>query len=133
VKYLPRQRKTDLASNLYFYRDDDGSVPVLDWLDKLDKKVRMKVYARFHVLKAFGHDLRRPLADYLRDGIYELRINVMGVQFRVLYFFSGLSVVILSHGLRKIERVPPREIDKAIERKMKYESDREAHALEVTL
>jgi hypothetical protein len=34
-----------------------------------------------------GHELRRPEADFLRDGIYELRASLGGVHHRILYFF----------------------------------------------
>jgi hypothetical protein len=33
--------------------------------------------------------LRRPHADYLEDGIYELRWRNGTVQYRILYFFHG--------------------------------------------
>ena len=44
-------------------------------------------------------------------------------------FFHGKTAV-LSHGLTKEQVVPPREIDRALERKMKFESDPERHTLE---
>src|SRR5437016_14453652 len=46
-----------------------------------------------------GHELRRPEADLLRDGIYELRASVQGVHHRVLYFFHGAAVAVVSHGI----------------------------------
>jgi phage-related protein len=70
-----------------------------------------------------GHELRRPEADFLRDGIYELRASYQGVHYRVLYFFAGKAVVVLSHGLTKEKEVPPREIDQAVERKLMVEAD----------
>ncbi|MGO9257708.1 MAG: type II toxin-antitoxin system RelE/ParE family toxin [Bryobacteraceae bacterium] len=36
-----------------------------------------------------GRELRRPEADFLRDGIYELRVSLRGVHFRILYFSTG--------------------------------------------
>ena len=64
-----------------------------------------------------GHELRRPAADFLRDGIYELRASYSGVQYRILYFFHGRDVVVLSHGITKGQRVSPAEIGRAIERR----------------
>ena len=63
----------------------------------------------------------------MRRGIYELRMNHGKVQYRILYFFQGTSIVVLSHALRKTGIVPPREIDKALERKKNFEQDPERH------
>lgn len=64
-----------------------------------------------------GHALRRPEADYLRDGIYELRASYQGVHYRMLYFFSGRNAVVISHGFSKQREVPESEIKRAIMRK----------------
>ena len=40
-------------TDLVYFRDEDGAVPLLDWL-------------------ALGYELRRPEADMLRDGVHEL-------------------------------------------------------------
>ena len=62
-------------------------------------------------------------ADFLRDGIYELRVKHGRVNYRILYFFSGRNVVVVSHGLTKEKAVPVREIEKAIERRGKVEAN----------
>lgn len=41
----------------------------------------------------------------------------------MLYFFAGKAVVVLCHGLTKERDVPPREIDRAVERKKKVEGN----------
>ena len=48
-----------------------------------------KVVVRLDRLRELGHELRRPEADFLRDGIYELRTASRGVNYRVLYFFHS--------------------------------------------
>jgi hypothetical protein len=75
----------------------------------------------------WGHELRRPEADYLRDGIYELRVGLQGTNYRMLYFFHGRVAAVLAHGLVKEREVPPREIEEAIRRKWKFESTPERH------
>ena len=77
-----------------------------------------------------GHELRRLEADHLRDGVYELRAADRGVQYRILYFFSGKDVVVVSHGLHKERRVPSLEIDRAIERKKKFQAGPTAHTFD---
>ncbi len=55
-----------------------------------------------------GHELRRPLADFLRDGIHELRVRKGRVNYRILYFFHGRNLPILGHALTKEEADPSR-------------------------
>jgi phage-related protein len=77
-----------------------------------------------------GHELRRPEADFLRDGIYELRVSLRGVHRRVLYFFHGAVAAVVSHGLVKERVVPPKEIDRATERKQRFEVSPRQHTYE---
>ena len=76
-----------------FFEEDDGTVPLLGWLDKLPAKARDKCLARLVRLEQLGHDLRRPEADYLEGGIYELRATYRGVHYRMLYFFFPVEPV----------------------------------------
>jgi len=109
-----------------FYREDDGSVPSLDWLDSLHEKVQNKFIVRINRLVECGHELRRPEADYLRDGIYELRVRRMRINYRLLYFFSEQRAI-LSHGMTKDGKVPDQEIDTAINCHRKFERSPQKH------
>src|SRR6266702_1030104 len=104
-------------TKVVFYREADGTVPVLQWLDDLPRPAVVKCRVKLDRLGELGHELRRPEADFLRDGIYELRTSYQGVRYRMLYFFAGKAVVVLSHGLTKEREVSAREIDRAVERK----------------
>ena len=117
---MPRTR-------VLFFRDDDGSVPLLEWLDVIPQKAQDKCFVRLERLQELGHALRRPEADYLRDGIHELRIGLHGINYRILYFFYGKTAVVLTNGLTKNREVPPREIDVAIERQRKFDDDPQRH------
>jgi phage-related protein len=83
--------------------------------------VPLKIAARIDALGQFGYELRRPIADYLRDGIFELRIRVGRVQYRILYFFHRQNAVVLVHGLAKEGIVPAADVDRAISRKKIFE------------
>ena len=76
-----------------------------------------------------GHELRRPEADLLRDGIHELRVKKGRVNYRLLYFFTGGQAVIL-HGLTKEDVVPDIEIERALRRKAEFDSDPLKHTYE---
>lgn len=41
-----------------FYQEDDGSVPVLEWLDSLQQKALDKCTVRIERLEELGHELR---------------------------------------------------------------------------
>ena len=110
-----------------FYQETAGSAPVLEWLDALPPKAQDKCRVKIERLQDMGHELRRPEADLLRDGIYELRVGLQGINYRILYFFHEKVAAVLAHGLVKQRVVPPREIDEAIKRKQRYERDPGAH------
>jgi hypothetical protein len=111
---------------MVFYRE--GEAVLFDqWLKTLPVKVQAKCLSQVLQLRSQGHELRRPIADYLRDSIYELRPTYQGVNYRILYFFSGKNIVVISHGISKESEVPAVEIDRAIERKKKYEANPKAH------
>jgi phage-related protein len=63
-------------TQVVFYREVDGAVSVLEWFDGLPAKAQDKCRVRIQRLSEMGHELRRPEADLLRDGIYELRVRL---------------------------------------------------------
>jgi hypothetical protein len=110
-----------------FYQETAGSAPVLEWLDALPPKAQDKCRVKIERLQDLGHELRRPEADLLRDGMYELRVGLQGINYRILYFFHGKVAAVLALGLVKERVVPPREIDEAIKRKQRFEQNPGAH------
>ena len=111
-------------TQVVFFGESDRSVPVLEWLTSLrrsNEEAFAKCLVRIERLEAAGHDLLRPEADILRDGIYELRARHGRVQYRLLYFFHGKNVDILAHALTKEDTVPAIDIDRALTRKKLFE------------
>lgn len=118
---------------VHFYREEDGSAPVLLWLEELarrDRRAFNKCCAVIDRLADQGHELRRPTADYLEGGLFELRARVGRVHYRILYFFHGQGVALLIHGLTKEREVPRSEITRAKNRKALFEADPERHTYE---
>ena len=109
-----------------FFVDDNGTAPLLEWIEQQDRKVQDKCIAKIERLQELGYELRRPEADYLRDGIHELRVRHRNVHYRMLYFFHGQTAVI-SHGLTKEDVVPSREIDRAVSRIAQFGRNPEKH------
>ncbi len=120
-------------TRVIFYCETDGTVPLLRWLDSLPEKIREKCLFRVRRLAALGHELRRPEADFLRDGINELRVGLRGQNYRMLYFYHGAVAAVLSHGLIKEDRVPPKDIERAIQRKQMFEEEPWRHTYQAEL
>ena len=114
-------------TELVYYVEQDGTVPIIEWLAKLPRGAYAKSQAYLRRLEAEGHALRRPIADYLRDGIHELRPSIAGVHYRILYFFHGSEAVVVSHGLTKEGKVPSAEIERAIRRMARFRANPPKH------
>jgi len=120
-------------TRVIFYQEEPDEVPALDWLKelrRLNKAAYAKCVARVERLAELGHELRRPEADYLRDGIYELRAKLGRLNFRLLYFFHGQLAAVLAHGLTKEDKVPDADVDRAIRRKQKFLRQPAVHTYE---
>jgi phage-related protein len=119
------------VTRIVLFQDAKGQIPVLEWLNQLikrDKKGYANCIARIEQLGEYGFELRRPAADFLRDGIYELRAKHVRVQYRILYFFHGRDVVILAHAIVKEDsQVPDRDIDLALAAKELFVLNPEIH------
>lgn len=114
-----------------YYQEDDETVPIREWMDSLrsQPKHRAKCIEWIGLLRDYGHDLRRPIADYLRDDIFELRPRFQKIQYRMLYFFYGRERAVITHGIiKQADKVPPKEIDRAVEMKKRYEGNPDHHS-----
>ena len=119
------------TTKVVFYQDSEGDSPIVDWLRTIrrkDAKGFLNCLVRVEQLRNSGYELRRPAADYLRDGIYELRAKYRNVQYRLLYFFHGENVAVIGHGIIKEQSaVPPVDIKRALERKENFERNPSQH------
>ena len=72
------------------------------------------MFAYIDELGKQGHNLRRPLADYVKDGIYELRPKAN----RLFYFFFLKENVVFVHAIKKkTNDIPEKDIALSIKRK----------------
>ena len=106
---------TDVRWRVVHYETEDGACPVGEFLDGLNRKDRAKVLAAIDLLEEEGPNLHRPYADFLKDGICELRVRVSRIRYRILYFFCNRTDIVLTHGFKKrVKKVPGTEIKRAI-------------------
>jgi phage-related protein len=124
------------ATEVRAFRDAKGAVPIQDWLDELELReptVYAKCLARIIELQERGYEMRRPNADFLRDGIYELRATYQRIHYRILYFFHGKNAVTLSHGITKEKEVPKKEIDLATDRMLAVKQNAQKYTAELEI
>jgi phage-related protein len=112
---------------ILIYREGDGTVPLRKWLDGLEAEPRVRCLARLVLLEERGSDLRRPHAENIGDGLYELRVKFHRVNLRMLYFFHGRTAAVVSHGFAKERTIPPGEIKVARERMKEFRKDPRRH------
>ena len=117
---------------IYFYKDKNGEEPVLDYLKELaakkDKDSRIKankINDYIEALSQYGTQAGEPYIKHLDGEIWELR----PLRDRILFvgWYNG-SYVLLHQFMKKTQKTPAREIEKAkreladlIERSVEYE------------
>ncbi len=106
---------TQSRYEVLFYVKADGECPMDGFLDALPVKVRAKVAKWIELLEEEGPDLPRPYADLLRDKVRELRVKFGPVHYRLLYFFMAKKIIITHGFVKRTERVPEAEIERALE------------------
>lgn len=104
-----------------FYRTEDGSEPVREFIQGLNIKLRAKVLSDLERLAMIGNELREPRSKHLQDGIFELRTMQGSNIVRLLYFYDRGQMVIVTNGfVKKTQRTPRSEIDLALRRRDEY-------------
>ncbi len=93
------------------YEKENGEIPVEDFLNSLEVKMRAKMFGMIGLLQEKGNLLREPYSKHLDDGIFELRCVVGSSITRVLYFFYYQGQIVLTNGfVKKTQKTPPDEI-----------------------
>jgi phage-related protein len=107
--------------NIFYFVDDRGKSPVKEFIDVLPLNEQAKVFSYIEELRRQGHNLRRPLADYVHDGIYELRPKAN----RLFYFFFLKDNVVLVHVIKKkTDKIPEKDIVLCLKRKKFIEQNK---------
>ena len=105
-----------------FYRTETGNCPVEIFLQNLPDKEAKKVAWTLRVVR----DLEQVPTQYLKklkstDDIWEVRATLGNNTFRLLGFYDGPKLIVLTSGFaKKTNKVPKQEIETAEERKRDY-------------
>lgn len=105
-----------------FYETEDGKAPVQIFLESLDIKMRAKALKEIMILKDLGTAVREPYSKPIEDGLLELRIKFASNITRIFYFFFVGNKIVLTNGfIKKTQKTPKSEMEKAIRYKTDYE------------
>ena len=108
--------------DIEFYTLPDGRKPVEEFLDSLPAKMRIKAIDSLDLLEEYGNQLRKPYSKALNDGIFELRIKFASDISRIFYFFYvGNKIVVTNGFIKKTQKTPSNELEKARKYKLDYE------------
>ena len=103
-----------------FYKSESGKSPVEEFLDNLTAKQAKKVV---WVLNMVEEHVNVP-SKYLKkmvntDNLWEVRVNFGSNIFRILCFFDGSEIIILTHAFQKKTQKTSRQAIKIAEKRMK--------------
>ena len=105
---------------IIMYEKEDGTIPVENFLNSVNLKLRAKIVRDIKLLEEYGPDLREPYSKAVGKGIFELRTKQGSDITRILYFFRQKNAIILTNGfVKKGSKLPKAELELAI----KYKSD----------
>lgn len=103
--------------SIRFYKDKNGREPLKEYLQELgsrtDKNSRInfnKIRDYIKTLSEYGTRAGEPYVKHIDGEIWELR----PLRNRILFFaYDGEQIILLSHFIKKTQKTPKREIEKA--------------------
>jgi len=105
--------------HIMFYRDKNGNSEIIDFLDELQKKGktsktdrvnRIKILAYLQALKEYGTHIGQPIVKHIEGSLWELR----PLKNRIFFFcWKEDTFVLLHHFIKKSQKTPEKEIEKA--------------------
>jgi len=100
-----------------YYQNQNGKLPVKEWLDDLDHEPKAEIFRIFTLLQKYGTELGLPFVRALEHKVYEVRAKDKSGIYRVLYFAYTDKTFVMLHGFqKKTQATPRRELDIAIKR-----------------
>ena len=103
----------------FFYREDNGTEPVRDWLSELSKADRRLIGEDVKTVE-YGWPVGMPVCRAMGKGLYEVRSHITGGRIARVLFCIYQNQMVLLHGfIKKTQKTPQAELDIAEKRKRK--------------
>ena len=91
-----------------------------DFVEKLSKDEMNKVRRALDLFKV-EDKVPRHFIKFIRDGVYEFRVNYGNNEFRIFFIYDGDTIVVLFNAFKKkTQKTPESEIKKAIKLNEEY-------------
>lgn len=104
-----------------YYSKIDNTIPMNDFLDSLNDKMKTKVLRDMMLLREFGNDIREPQSKKLKSGIYELRSKQGSDISRAFYFFIVNKTIVFTNGyIKKARKMSNKDFEFAVKYKEDY-------------
>ena len=110
--------------SVVFFRTDAGREPVRQWLKSLDATDRKAIGEDIKLVQ-FRWPLGLPLVRKMEPYLWEIRSNLSGGRVsRVLFTTEGRDMILLHGFIKKSQKILPRDLSTARNRKNLWKSER---------
>ena len=100
--------------NVNFYKTQNNSSPVEDWILNLENEAKAKVLRNIQLLKELNINLKAPFVKPLKNKLYELRTKDSKGIYRIIYFaYKNQTFYLLNGFVKKDQKTPNKEIELA--------------------
>lgn len=91
-----------------------------DFIKKLSNDEVNKIRRALDLFKV-EDKIPRHFIKFIRDGVYEFRVNYGNNEFRIFFIYDGDTIVVLFNAFKKkTQKTPNNEIEKALKLKEEY-------------
>ncbi len=105
----------------------NDSIPMINFLESLSVKEKALIYKNMQKLVEYKNNnfnLSDKFTKPLRDGIFELKVDLQNKTSRSLYFYEKNQMIIFTNGfIKKSQKAPSKEIRKAIKIMEAYQNE----------
>jgi len=105
----------------------NNSIPMIDFLETLSIKERALIYKNIQKLVEYKNNnfgLSDKFTKPLRDGIFELKVDLQNKTSRSLYFYEKNKMIIFTNGfIKKSQKTPSKEMLKAMKIMEAYKNE----------
>lgn len=106
----------EIILTVVFYRNENGTEPVRDWLRSLEKEDKKSIGEDIKTVQ-YGWPIGMPVVRKLEKELWEVRTHMHGSIARVLFTVVGETMVLLHGFIKKSQKTPLTVLECARQRK----------------
>ena len=95
---------------------------MLEFINQRNQKEQEKIFAYISALSEQGNSLPSNYIKPLGDGLWELRPEFGGTEFRLFYFTVVQNTIVMLHAIKKkTQKTPRKDLDLARKRQKEFD------------